>query len=411
MVNTADSVSIFAEGTFEEQIQELVVYIARNRSEEERTAFIAPFQAAVTTKDGQKPFDQDEERRKKVFGMVLAEVTALGEGNDKEAEGFFNLVFAHLLNLYSPESSEANEYVQSLLTTLSTPSPNRLSITYRILYCNRLSNLFNVIPRASPLRLAVYRTLLSLATANDNLAALQIEQDEVKKWLSEWNIPEEEKAAFLKSLPMRMQQLAKSLPASSSEAKSAAVDLIATALRLPNIFDFDPLFKLDAIIAVKDNELFSLLQIFLNSELPEFRAWIQSHPTVAEKYNLDVTQLERKIRLLTLASLGFKHVGLNLSYTDIAEALQVEPSDVEKWVIDVIRAGLLWGKLSQTAQSLHISRATPRTFEREQWEILEKRLLAWKSGLAGVLDVVANAKRLTGHLPAQQPQQLAPATA
>lgn len=58
----------------------------------------------------------------------------------------------------------------------------------------------------------------------------------------------------------------------------------------------------------------------------------------------------------------------------------------------------MWGKLSQTTQSLHISRATSRTFDREQWEALEKRLLAWKAGLVGILDVVTNAKRQAGHV-------------
>ena len=130
--------------------------------------------------------------------------------------------------------------------------------------------------------------------------------------------------------------------------------------------------------------------------------------------DLDKSQLERKIRLLSLASLGFKHVGHDLSYTKVADALQVDVEEVEKWAIDgesrlsgsvfilthlipVIRAGLLWAKLSQTTQSLHVTRATARTLEREQWEALEKRLVGWKSGLAGVLEVVANARTQGGH--------------
>jgi len=48
------------------------------------------------------------------------------------------------------------------------------------------------------------------------------------------------------------------------------------------------------------------------------------------------SELERKIRLLTLASLAFKHIGQSLSYSKVAEALQVDPSEVEKWVIDGI---------------------------------------------------------------------------
>lgn len=50
--------------------------------------------------------------------------------------------------------------------------------------------------------------------------------------------------------------------------------------------------------------------------------------------DLEVIQLERKIRLLTLASLGFQKVGQNVPYSKIAETLQVDVSEVEKWVID-----------------------------------------------------------------------------
>ncbi len=65
----------------------------------------------------------------------------------------------------------------------------------------------------------------------------------------------------------------------------------------------------------------------------------------------------------------------------------------------VIRAGLLWGKLSQTTQSLYVIRSSVRAFEKEQWEVLEKRVLAWKTGLQSVLDVVNSAKRMAGHVP------------
>lgn len=75
-----------------------------------------------------------------------------------------------------------------------------------------------------------------------------------------------------------------SLPSTSEAAKAAAVDVIATALRLPTIFDFDSLFKLDAVVAIKDHELFSLLQVFLNGGLAEFRTWQQSHPQTLEKF-------------------------------------------------------------------------------------------------------------------------------
>ena len=75
------------------------------------------------------------------------------------------------------------------------------------------------------------------------------------------------------------------LPANSDAAKSAAVQLISDALRLTDTFDFDSLFKLDAVIAIKDHELFSLLQVFLNGGLAEFSAWQSSHAGSLEKYS------------------------------------------------------------------------------------------------------------------------------
>jgi translation initiation factor 3 subunit M len=59
---------------------------------------------------------------------------------------------------------------------------------------------------------------------------------------------------------------------------------------------------------------------------------------------------------------------------------------------EVIRTGLLSGKLSQPSQTLHITRATHRAFEPKDWKELEKRLIGWKTDLLGVLDVIAGAK-------------------
>ncbi|KDQ64446.1 hypothetical protein JAAARDRAFT_28075 [Jaapia argillacea MUCL 33604] len=399
-MSEADIVSVFAEGTFEEQIQELVNYLTRGRSDEERLAFIQPFQDALRTPEGGKPLGEDVERKRKIFAMVLAEVKGLGDGSEKEIEGFFNLLYAHLLTLYPVGSAETRTHVVTLLKTISL-SPSGTPSKYRI-----LSNLFNGIPRKSPLRLPVYNTLLEIAVSHDELDVLHISRSDVEKWTSEWDITPEEKSKFLKSIAdafAKAGQLetayeyslsyVRSLPSSSPDAQSAAVEAISTALRLPTIFDFDPLFKLDAVIASKSHELFSLLQVFLNGGLPEFNAWTESHPDALGKYGLEKAQLERKIRLLSLASLGFENIGRDLPYSKVAAALQVDLPDVEKWVIDVIRAGLLSGKLSQTSKTLHITRSTSRTFERAQWEALENRLLAWKTGLAGVLEVVAAAEQ------------------
>ena len=78
--------------------------------------------------------------------------------------------------------------------------------------------------------------------------------------------------AYVKSLP----------PAAAADAVQA---VIATALRLPNVFDFDTLFRLDALTAAKGTPLFALLQIFVNGGLAEYKAWEESYASVAEQHS------------------------------------------------------------------------------------------------------------------------------
>jgi translation initiation factor 3 subunit M len=60
-----------------------VNYIARGKSEEEQTKFIAPFSDALITPEGGKPIEEDESRRKAVVTDVLVQVTSLGNGTEK----------------------------------------------------------------------------------------------------------------------------------------------------------------------------------------------------------------------------------------------------------------------------------------------------------------------------------------
>jgi len=60
-----------------------VNYIVRNQSDDERAAFIRPFQDALKVAEGQKPLEKDEKRREKIFSMAITEVKGFGDGNEK----------------------------------------------------------------------------------------------------------------------------------------------------------------------------------------------------------------------------------------------------------------------------------------------------------------------------------------
>ncbi len=74
----------------------------------------------------------------------------------------------------------------------------------------------------------------------------------------------------------------RSLPPSSEGAKPAALELLASALGSPSIFDFDTLEKLENIKALSSHELFKLLQIFAKEGLSEYQAWVSQNGPLLE---------------------------------------------------------------------------------------------------------------------------------
>ncbi|KAF9651741.1 PCI-domain-containing protein [Thelephora ganbajun] len=402
---TTDSVSVFAEGTFEDQIRELVDYLARGLSGDDRQNTFGQILELIKTvplpegETPQRPPAISRENQAKVLSLLVLEVKGLGEGSEKEVEGFFNLLFAHLFNLFPIDSDEIKVHVNALLKAITSPK-GQFSSQYRL-----LSFLFNAIPRNSALRLTVYETLIRQASSHDKVELLQIAPESIERWTSEWAITPEQKFGFLRLLVEVFEKAGQSttsyqyllislrnLPPDSPHAESSAIRAISASLRLPSVFDFDTLFKIDAMIKLQGHELFSLLKVFLSGGLEDYKNWESEHSASIEKYGLDKAQLERKIRLLTLASLGFQNIGKDVPYATLASALQVDQSEVERWVIDVIRAGLVSGKLSQSSRVFHITRSTSRVFERDQWIALEQRLVAWQTGLAAVLAVVTSAR-------------------
>lgn len=98
--------------------------------------------------------------------------------------------------------------------------------------------------------------------------------------------------------------------------------------------------------------------------------------------------LEIKIRLLTLASLAAGATNRSLPYSMIVDSLEIPNDDVEMWVIDTIRAGLVEGKLSQMKQEFLVQRATYRVFGPKLWSEIQGRLMIWQRSLEGVLSLI-----------------------
>lgn len=178
--------------------------------------------------------------------------------------------------------------------------------------------------------------------------------------------------------------------AASQESHDLAIRALKAALIHPIHFDFQDLTSADAVQALRrtEPEWYELLEILNAEQLDDYNDFLESHDNFLETNDLPGAVLHRKMRLLTLASLAASTPSRSLPYANIARALQIPSEDVEVWVIDVIRAGLVEGKLSQLNQTFLIHRSTYRVFGEKQWQEVQGRLDTWRTSLEGVLEVI-----------------------
>jgi translation initiation factor 3 subunit M len=130
--------------------------------------------------------------------------------------------------------------------------------------------------------------------------------------------------------------------------------------------------------------------------LDDYNDFNDEHKGWIEQEKLDNEKLQRKMRLLTFASLAAKTPSREIPYDAIVKALQISADDVEMWAIDTIRAGLVEGKLSQQRKMFLIHKITYRVFGTRQWQELATRVDQWRGTIRNVLGVLrqeeANAK-------------------
>lgn len=297
-----------------------------------------------------------------------------------------------------------------------------------------LSTVFNTLAPSDSVR---YHVFLAVVAAIRNTSATNAFEalkpqitNQLQNWVAAWELDEEEsqklylaiadaaKESGDKEMAHEHVVLAlQSIPpaeASSTESRELAVRALTSALKLPSVFDFTPLTASDAIQSLRstDTTLFELLEIFAADTLDAYEEFISSHPLSSIKYTdgddsdddsdddddeqeeKDLSSaseiLQTKMRLLTLATLAASTPSRSLPYSTISDALRIPASEVEKWVIDTIRAGLVEGKLSQQKGEFLVQRATYRVFGEKQWAEVHGRLMVWKRSLEGVLGVVRN---------------------
>jgi len=121
-------------------------------------------------------------------------------------------------------------------------------------------------------------------------------------------------------------------------------------------------------------DMFAALQLFASGSLKDYRKFVAANPKlVKEKLNVNEDELVLKIRFLTLMSRAEKNNVIPLA--ELSAELELSDDEtLEEFIIEAIQANAISGKLNEQSRTLVVSSLQHRTFDREQWLTVQRRL-------------------------------------
>lgn len=276
---------------------------------------------------------------------------------------------------------------------------NGPTLTYTI-----LTTLFNVSSQQH--KLSIFQSILKICKKYELYDHVFSKLKHIPEWLQEWNAsPAEARAIYVQVADLCETADAGQRPTeyliratetfkSDDDSRALTIRTVNTTLAEPERLTYDDLLILPAVRSLQksDPEHFELLTLLSTGSYSDYKTFATNNSSFFISNSVAQNVIERKLRLLTLVTLAAKQDSRKLRYESIATALEVPVGDVEAWVIDTIKTGLVEGKLSQPSETFLIHRATFRSFESEQWEEVSAKLASWKESLQGILEVVDNVK-------------------
>ncbi len=266
------------------------------------------------------------------------------------------------------------------------------------------------------LRFTLLLRLVAFCIKTGELAKVlgPIEQrvERVERWVREWKLTDAEQKELwglvfdahaaasgrvmydcaLKYFSLHEGAVLSGLP----ELRERIVQGVLLTIGSPELFRCDELAQLQVVQQLKDDaelgSLHRMLQIMASETYAEYLTFAADAKAkaVLEKHGLAADDLARKMRLLTLVSLG--HADKELTYAAIASALHVAVDEVETWVMDAIASGLITAKMDQVRELVAVSMCAERDFGQKQWERLHGSLVDWRDSIQSLLTVLQNAR-------------------
>ena len=306
---------------------------------------------------------------------------------------------------------------ESLADELAGSKPESMPEAEQQLRCSLLLSLYGLVQQhgALDLRFGLLLRLIrfchATAALGKVLGAVEGRVERAERWVSDWELSDaqqkqlwgavfdahatDSRVSYECALKYFALHEAKDL-AALPELHDRIVRGLLITIRSPELFRCHELSQLSVVQQLESDAKFKLLhrllQIMARETYAEFLAFASQPASKAfmSEHALPEAALAVKMRLLTLVSLG--HGSKELTYQEVASALQVGVAEVETWVMQAIGSGLMTAKMDQVRETVAVSMCAERDFGKRQWEQLHSSLVEWRDSVTTLLDVLKTAR-------------------
>jgi len=174
----------------------------------------------------------------------------------------------------------------------------------------------------------------------------------------------------------------------ASQAREEAQRCIVASLADPQTFLLDRLLQLTPVKFLEKELIHDLLKIFVSERLEAYQTFYENHREFINKLGLSHEANTRKMRILTFMQIA--ETQSEISFSEIQKHLQIGDSEVEEFLIDLLRTRLVRAKIDQPSQMVHVNSAMHRTFNKQHWTQLHSLLTNWKSNLHTVREQIGH---------------------
>lgn len=370
---------VFVDGSFYELSQEMADYLKIG--------------------DEIKPLIEKEQQDEVLKKLVIASA-ALNSYPEKEFTPAYNLLVYLVL-----QSKNANMFLSRVCDNLQKPITSSPT-NGPGLALGALTNVFNMLKPDNEVRYHVYMAIVKFVKQHGMYEYLKKYRKKLELWVRQWEIDEEDERKLYEEIAEvalesgdsedYYQWILKAIrtleddDVKSEEAQRLSLRALKSALMSPTHYSFTDLMVLPAVQALADSHpvYFELLEIFAEKDLEDYNDFNEEHDGFIEKEKLDTDKLHYKMRLLTFASLAASNTSREVPYKNISKALQIPEEDIEMWTINVIRSGLVEGKLSQQRKVFLVHLPFNRVFGEKQWRELQQRIDSWRTTIKSVQTVL-----------------------